>query len=260
MLKFLLILSFLIAKSSFSASNYKQIKGLKPITENVEDEGTKEITIRKRTNANYYNRDNSLFGMNPGCTWDCTYILFGYSNPIKTVVSKETFTGLEKLGFAKPNNKRMGFELMFGGKFGSPYLGYEFGVTYDFAYFKNLTKINNLDVEYEYGIQSIAPTLRIIFDAFAENNFSFYLGGEIGFSITDFIFDSKYSIAYAPKFGGLTGISYKIGKNNNYELFLGYRIFFVPKKEFTLDIQNVETKYETEFLTHNLHMGIKIKL
>lgn len=237
--------------SAFSAANYKTVKGLKPKENRIEDEGTREIVIRKRETISYENENSSLFGLQEGCSaGECNYISFAFTNQMKTQISKTAFGELEKLDFAIPiSDKRFGVEMTFGGKFSNPHFGYEIGIMYDLAYFKNVK-------EDEFGLHAIAPSVRLLFDAFPEESFSIYLGAELGFAVMDFVYGDQYDVQYAPRFGGIAGVSYKLGEVRSYELFFGYRIVATPSKTFTIN----EVEYETGFAVQGLQFGIKIKI
>jgi hypothetical protein len=243
----------LVLLNAFSRGNYRPVKGLEARENKIEEEGTREIVVRKRQTVSYErnsSRNSSLFGFQKCSISDCNYISFGYTNPIKTSVSSTSFEKVENLGFATPiAGKRTGVEMAFGGKFPSPYLGYEIGLMYDFAYFKNTEKD-------EYGIHAISPSIRLLFDTFPEDDFSFYAGFEGGFAIMDFVYGDKYSVKYAPKVGGLAGISYKMGKLKSYEVFFGYRFINTSKQKFIIE----DKTYETNFASHGIHLGLKIKI
>jgi hypothetical protein len=243
----------LVGLNAFSAGNYRAVKGLQARENKIEEEGTKEILIRKRQTVSYRGNasaNSSLFGLQKCSISDCNYISFGYTNPIKTTVSPIAFKKMETLGVAIPiSDKRTGVEMAFGGKFLSPYLGYEIGMMYDFAYFKNTMKD-------EYGIHVISPSIRFLFDAFPEEEISFYIGFEGGVAIMDLVYGNQYNVKYSPKIGGLTGISYKIGSLKSYEAFLGYRFISTSDKKFKIN----DTIYETKFASHGIHLGLKIKI
>ena len=243
----------LMILNSFAARNYRPVKGLEPRENRIEEEGTKEIVVRKRQTVSYERNSSSsssLFGLQKCSISDCNYISFGYTNPIKTTVSQTAFEKVENLSVATPiSGKRTGVEMAFGGKFLNPSLGYEVGMMYDFAYFKNTNKD-------EYGIHVISPSIRVLFDAFPEDDFSFYAGFEGGIAILDLVYGDKYNVKYAGKIGGLTGISYKMGNFKNYEAFFGYRFIKTDNKKFEIN----DKTYETNFASHGIHLGLKIKI
>jgi hypothetical protein len=239
--------------STFSSGNYRPVKGLEARENRIEEEGTREIVVRKRQTVSYQRNSSSsssLFGLQKCSISDCNYISFGYTNPIKTTVSPTAFEKVENLGVATPiSGKRTGVEMAFGGKFLNPSLGYEVGMMYDFAYFKNTNKD-------EYGIHVISPSIRFLFDVFPEDDFSFYAGCEVGIAILDLAYGDKYNVKYAGKIGGLTGISYKMGNFKNYEAFFGYRFIKTDNKKFEIN----DKTYETNFASHGIHLGLKIKI
>lgn len=258
----LILLSFAVFFSGFAAGNYKPVRGLEAKERSLEEEGTKEITIRRRETSQrneYYDDSNRKFlSSSDFCDNNemCRYFTFSFINAVKTSLSG-TFEVKDSLGFAIPvSDRRFGGDLFFGGKpFATNYIDVLFGVNYDLAYFSAIYTPDALNLEREYGIHAVAPSIRVMIDFFPENKLSFYIGGEVGFAILDLVRGADYSVKYSYKLVGLSQIGYKFGERNTFELFAGYRAFFVP--EMTFDLGNDEIK--TGFSGHGIQTGLKIK-
>ena len=257
-----LLLSFTVFFSSFAAGNYKPVRGLEPKERALEEEGTKEITIRRRevVKRNQYYEDSSKKFLNSNHFCDnnemCRYFTFSYINSFKTGVSSD-FDLKDNLGFAAPiSGRRFGGDFFFGGKpFNTNYIDILFGVNYDMAYFTAIYTPDGLNLEKEYAMHAVAPSVRIMIDFFPEYKLSFYIGGEVGLAILDLVRDADYSVKYSYKIAGISQIGYKFGERNTFELFVGYRAFFVP--EVTFDLQ--DEKVKTSFSGHGIQTGLKIK-
>lgn len=259
-----IFLSCFICVSSFAATrNYRPVKGLEPKESRVEEEGTKEITIKRREVVTRKNTIQNPSNRQPVVQRNhvldpcetilmCRYMSFSFSNQTQTSFSNDIKPD-RSLGVAIPiADRRFGGDIFFGGKpFNTNHIDIAFGVSYDMAYFDAKNKEETL----EYGIHSIAPSIRFMYDAFPEDALSFYIGGEVGFAIVDLIQGLNYSVQYSYKVTGLTQVGYKFGDKNTFEVLLGYKIFHTPALNFNLASESVKTKFEGQAL----QAGLKIK-
>jgi opacity protein-like surface antigen len=243
-----LLCFFCFFANIFAVGNYKsvnqkwEVKGLEPKELTLEEEGTREITIKKRETykAGDGREISYLADRN-----DDFYILLGYNNSLKTRLSNSLFKENASLGFAKPIiDRRFGGELFFGKNFNQ--FALEFGVDYNMVYVDfpapSVAKA---------GIHTIAPSLRLIY-SFPINDFAFYFGGGFGIAIVDFVKGDKYKAKYSPQFGFLTGVSYDF--NEYLDFFFGYKFLHTKSNKFLL-----EEEYTTGTSSHNLNFGVKIK-
>lgn len=261
----ILLLFILMVSNGFAAGNYKSVKGLELKEATLEEENTKEITIQKREvvkRTDIPKDYSSKKFLNSGYFCDekemCRYISFSFFSAVKNKVS-DKFALKNELNFATPiADKRFGGDVFFGGKpFPSNHIDLLFGVSYDLAYFDGIydPKSNPEAKVKEYGMHAIAPSVRMLVDFFPQEKFSFYLGGEFGLAIVDFVQGENYSVKYSYKTVGFSQIGYKFGAHNNFEVFVGYRIFYVPELTFDLG----KEKIKTQFSGQTLQSGIKIK-
>jgi hypothetical protein len=228
--------------------NYRPIVGLEAKENKIEDEGTREILIKKNEVVKTKNPANPNFRSTNYNEEKNFYVLFGYNNQAYTKVSHDLFGKNSVLNFATPiSGKRFGGEMFLGGKFGDERdILLEIGVDYNFAYLELKTKDT-------IGLHAISPSIRIAYKILSFDDFSFYLGASGGMSILDFVYGDEYSVKYGLQFGSLARLTYNI--NNSFEVFFGHKFFYNSKKDFTIK----NTIYTTEFWGHNVNLGFKIK-
>lgn len=236
-------LAVLLLFYSVVFAEYEPVRGLEAKSTTLKEEGVHEIIIRKQEII----RKGRLL---PGFKKPRNYVLFGFSNQITDSVSDSDFGKVKRTGFARPIfDSRFGGEVFFGRIIDSnSHFLLDIGIDY------NLIKITNQQNR-EFQFHSIASMARIFYNVFPEKKLSIYGGGGVGFTLLDLFSYSGYDIKYAPQFGGLLGVSYKIDRSP-FELFFGYKILYTPERTFKLTESNI---YKTKFFVQNLNLGFTIK-
>lgn len=259
---FLVVFSSFIFVAFAASSNYRPIKGLEAKETKLEDENTREIKVKKveRSETSGRGSDNYKFSNQDICLFNyCNYITVSYSKAFQNKVSGDSFKSIEDLSADPFSGLHYGLDIFYGRNFRSLInLSIEFGLTYDLAYFDAIsvhTTQQGPEAVMNYGIHSIAPSIRLVYDIFPKDLFSVYGGLEVGVSISDFVFSNQYDVKFKPKIGGIVGISYRLDRARSAELFLGYRGFYIPKTTFTI----LEKEYELSFSGHNIQAGLRYK-
>jgi hypothetical protein len=259
---FSIIFSFLTLYFNVNANsiarqsvNFRPVNGLEAKENTLEEEGQREILIKKSETrkVEISNYDKNFYKPSE----KNLYILLGYNNQIYTKTSSELFGQNATLNFATPIvDKRFGGEVFFGGKFGENRdLLFEVGIDYNFAYLdfkKPVITMENRSIE-AAGIHTINPSFRFAYNFFTIDDFAFYGGLSTGFSILYFAFGDESKVKYSFQYGTIAGISYSLSES--FELLLSHKFFYNPKKTFIIQ----DKKYITGFTGHNLNLGVKIK-